>query len=44
MQFKKVNDPTWECMSHLHFKRYDLKEMFNDTSRYVDDTFTIDNL
>ena len=24
-------------------KRYDLKDMFNDTSRYIDDIFTIDN-
>ena len=24
-------------------KRFDLKDKFNDTSRYLDDTFTIDN-
>ena len=32
-------------MSNLHkSKRYDLIDMFNDTSRYLDDLFTIDNL
>ena len=31
-------------MSTLHkSKRYDLINMFNDTSRYLDDIFTIDN-
>ena len=31
-------------MSNLHkSKRYDLIDMFNDTSRYLDDIFTIDN-
>ena len=31
-------------MSNLHkSKQYDLIDMFNDTSRYLDDTFTIDN-
>ena len=31
-------------MSNLHkSKQYDLKDMFNDTSRYLDDIFTIDN-
>ena len=25
-------------------KRFDLIDMFNDTSRYLDDIFTIDNL
>ena len=31
-------------MSDLHkSKRYDLIDMFNDTSRYLDDIFTIDN-
>ena len=30
-------------MSNLHIsKRYDLIDMFNDTSRYLDDIFTID--
>ena len=33
-----------EFMSNLHnSKQYDLKDMFNDTSRYFDDIFTIDN-
>ena len=33
-----------EIMSNLHkSKRYDLKDMFYDTSRYLDDIFTIDN-
>ena len=33
-----------DFMSYLHkSKRYDLKDMFNDTSRYLDDIFTIDN-
>ena len=33
-----------DFMSDLHkFKRYDI-DMFNDTSRYLDDIFTIDNL
>ena len=31
-------------MSDLHkSKRHDLIDMFNDTSRYLDDIFTIDN-
>ena len=31
-------------MSNLHkLKQYDLIDMFNDTSRYFDDIFTIDN-
>ena len=31
-------------MSNLHkSKRYELIDMFNDTSRYLDDAFTIDN-
>ena len=31
-------------MSNLHkSKRYDLIDMFNDTSRYLDDIFTLDN-
>ena len=31
-------------MSYLHkSKRYDLIDMFNDTSQYLDDIFTIDN-
>ena len=31
-------------MSDLHkSKQYDLIDMFNDTSRYLDDIFTIDN-
>ena len=31
-------------MSNLHkYKQYDLIDMFNDTSRYLDDIFTIDN-
>ena len=33
-----------DFMSNLHkSKRYNLIDMFNDTSRYLDDTFTIDN-
>ena len=33
-----------DFLSHLHkSKRYDLIDMFNDTSRYPDDIFTIDN-
>ena len=33
-----------DFMSNLHkLKRYDLIDMFNDTSRYLDDIFTIDN-
>ena len=33
-----------DFMSSLHkSKRYDLIDMFNDTSRYLDDIFTIDN-
>ena len=32
-------------MYNLHkSKRYDLKELSNDTSLYLDDVFTIDNL
>ena len=32
-----------DFMSDLHkSKRYDLIDMFNDTSRYLDDIFTID--
>ena len=32
-------------MSHLHkSKRYVLLDTFNDTSRYLDDIFTTDNL
>ena len=32
------------CMSDLHkSKRHDLIDMFNDTSRCIDDIFTIDN-
>ena len=31
-------------MSDLHkSKRHDLIDMFNDTSRYIDDIFTIDS-
>ena len=31
-------------MSNLHeSKQYDLIDMFNDTSRYLDDVFTFDN-
>ena len=31
-------------MSNLHkSKQHDLIDMFNDTSRYLDDIFTIDN-
>ena len=31
-------------LSHLHkSKQYDLIDMFKDTSRYLDDIFTIDN-
>ena len=33
-----------DVMSNLHkSKRYDLIDMFNDTSRYLDDIFTVDN-
>ena len=33
-----------DFMSNLHkCKRFDLIDMFNDTSRYLDDIFTIDN-
>ena len=33
-----------DFISNLHkSKQYDLKNMFNDTSRYLDDIFTIDN-
>ena len=33
-----------DFMSNLHkSKWYDLIDMFNDTSRYLDDMFTIDN-
>ena len=33
-----------DFMSNLHkSKQYDLIDMFNDTSRYLDDIFTIDN-
>ena len=33
-----------DFMSNLHIsKQYDLVDMFNDTSRYLDDIFTIDN-
>ena len=33
-----------DFMSNLHkSKQFDLKDMFNDTSRYLDETFTIDN-
>ena len=35
-----------DCMSDLQknpTKRYDLLDMFNDPSRYLDDIFTIDN-
>ena len=33
-----------DFMSNLHkSKPYDLKDMFKDTSRYLDDIFTIDN-
>ena len=33
-----------EVMSDLHkSKHHDLKDMLNDTSRYLDDIFTIDN-
>ena len=33
-----------DFMSNLHkSKQYDLIEMLNDTSRYLDDIFTIDN-
>ena len=31
-------------MSHLHkFKRHDIQDMFNNTSRYLDDIFIIDD-
>ena len=34
----------WDFMSELHkSKRHDLIDMFNDTFRYPDDIFTIDN-
>ena len=34
----------WDFMSDLQkSKRFDLIDMFNDTSRYLDDIFTIDN-
>ena len=34
-----------DFMSHLHkSKWYDLIDMFNDISRYLDDIFTIDNI
>ena len=34
-----------DFMSNLNTsKQYDLIDMFNDTSRYLDDIFTIDNL
>ena len=33
-----------DFMSNLQMsKRFDLIDMFNDTSRYLDDIFTIDN-
>ena len=33
-----------DLMSNLHkSKQCDIIDMFNDTSRYVDDIFTIDN-
>ena len=33
-----------DFMSNLHkSKQYDIIDMFNDTSRYFDDIFTIDN-
>ena len=33
-----------DYMSNLHkSKQYDIVDMFNDTSRYLDDIFTIDN-
>ena len=33
-----------DFMSDMHeSKRYDPKDMFNDTSRYLDDILTIDN-
>ena len=33
-----------DFISNLHkSKRQDLKDIFNDTSRYLDDIFTIDN-
>ena len=33
-----------DFVSNLHkWKRYDVLDMFNDTSRYLDDIFTIDN-
>ena len=33
-----------DFMSNLHkSKRYNLIDMFNDTSRYLDDRYTIDN-
>ena len=33
-----------DFMSYLHTsKQYDLKDMYNDTSRYLDGIFTIDN-
>ena len=33
-----------DFMSHLHkSKQYDIKDMFNDTSRCLDEIFTIDN-
>ena len=33
-----------DFMSHLYkSKRYDLIDMFNDTSQYLDDIFIIDN-
>ena len=34
----------WNFMSNLHkYKQLDLIDMFNDTSRYLDDILTIDN-
>ena len=34
----------WDFWSHLpKYKRFDLKDIYNDTSRYLDDTFTIHN-
>ena len=31
------------CLTFTNLKRHDLIDMFNDTSRYLDDIFTIDN-
>ena len=46
MYGSSIRKSTYErdFMSNLHkSKRYDLIDMFNNTSRYLDDIFTIDN-